>query len=227
MKDVFMLHGALGARTDFDALSDLLKNDFRLHTLDFYGHGAASFSDDFGMKAFADQVREYLTQNALKQPLVFGYSMGGYVALYLESQYPGSFESIMTLGTKFNWNPEGSQREAAMLNPEKILEKVPKYAAVLEATHGEKWKQLCEETAKMMLALGDQPLFTESDAAALNLPVRLGLGDSDKMVSLEETSKMFRALSTGTLSVLPGTPHPIGQVNPVLLASELKHFWQG
>ena len=79
----------------------------------------------------------------------------------------------------------------------------------------------------MMLALGDQPLFTETTAATLNLPVRLGLGDSDKMVSLEETSKMFRALPTGSFSVLPGTPHPIGQVNPALLASELKHFWQG
>ena len=43
------------------------------------------------------------------------------------------------------------------------------------------------------------------------------LGDRDKMVSVEETLAVFKALSNGYIAMLPGTPHPIEQVKTGML----------
>jgi pimeloyl-ACP methyl ester carboxylesterase len=51
--------------------------------------------------------------------------MGGYVALKTAVLHPGRIEAIVTLGTKFHWDPENASNEVRMLNPEKIEEKVP------------------------------------------------------------------------------------------------------
>lgn len=224
MKHILFLHGALGAQSQFDTLKEKLSGSYHCHSLDFFGHGQASFSDQFGIDAFANQVIEYVHQYELEGCHVFGYSMGGYVALFAEHAEPGLFGSIMTLGTKFNWNPESSKREAAFLDPAKIQEKVPAYADALQKLHGDKWVQLCEKTAEMMRYLGDMPLLTNLTLSEIKLPVRLGIGDSDKMVSLEETMQAFRQLSQGSFLVMPTTPHPIEQVNMDRLAYKIEKF---
>ncbi len=225
MKDLLFLHGAMGAQSQFDVLKERLENDFQIHSLDFYGHGRSSFSDNFGIEAFARQTQEYLEQYQLKKCGVFGYSMGGYVALFLEYSKPGTFSRIMTLGTKFNWTPETSRREAEMLNPETILEKVPAYAEQLQHMHGDKWKELCGKTAQMMRYLGDLPLITAETLSKIHIPVRVGLGDQDKMVGLEETVQAFRNLQKGSFLVMPTTPHPIEKVNVDRLAYKIEKFF--
>ncbi|MBK9228864.1 MAG: alpha/beta fold hydrolase [Ignavibacteria bacterium] len=48
---------------------------------------------------------------------IFGYSMGGYAALYAAKKYPGVIGKIFTLGTKFEWNEESSASEVKLLSP--------------------------------------------------------------------------------------------------------------
>ena len=52
----------------------------------------------------------------------------------------------------------------------------------------------------------------------------LGLGDADKMVSLEETQRVLGYLNNGSLSSLAGTPHPLEQVDLTLLRDVLIRF---
>jgi len=224
MKHILFLHGALGAQSQFDSLKEKLSSSYHCHSLDFFGHGQSSFSDQFGIDAFANQVTDYVRQYELEGCHVFGYSMGGYVALFAEHAEPGLFSSIMTLGTKFNWTPESSKREASLLDPAKIEEKVPDYADSLKKMHGDKWIELCEKTAEMMRYLGDMPLLTSLTLSEIKLPVRLCIGDSDKMVTLEETMLSFRQLAQGSFLVMPTTPHPIEQVNMDRLAYKIEKF---
>ena len=57
-------------------------------------------------------------------PIVFGYSMSGYVALALEAERPGTFSGIVTLGTKFAWTPDVATTESARLDPAAISKKL-------------------------------------------------------------------------------------------------------
>ncbi|MBK7855574.1 MAG: hypothetical protein IPJ79_12335 [Bacteroidetes bacterium] len=54
---------------------------------------------------------------------IFGYSMGGYVALWLARFKPHLVQFVFTLATKLNWNEETSAKENRMLNANKMEEK--------------------------------------------------------------------------------------------------------
>ncbi|MCB9235314.1 MAG: alpha/beta fold hydrolase [Bacteroidia bacterium] len=224
---LILLHGALGSRAHFSPWIPLLKGHFEVHTFDFPGHGMAQVAEGgFHMQAFADALVRYCEEWGITEANVFGYSMGGYAALVAASQTPGLFQRIMTLGTKFDWNPEGAAREVKMLDAATIEAKVPKFAAALEATHRVTgWRTVLDLTAQMMLQLGHQPLLNNEILAQLDLPVRICLGDRDNMVSLSESSDAFRALPKGEFQVFPQTWHPIERVDAQRICDAILEFF--
>src|SRR6266403_2658875 len=107
MKPILLLHGAIGAKDQLEPLAkELSALGHQTYSFNFSGHGQTPFQNSFGIQQFADELLEFVVKSHLIRPLVFGYSMGGYVALYLASQKPGLFSEIITLGTKFEWSPE-------------------------------------------------------------------------------------------------------------------------
>lgn len=224
MKDLLILHGALGSSKQTLALKPHLEPLFNCHFLDFSGHGNAPFQSAFGMEQFKNETLDYIAKNDLNDPAVFGYSMGGYVALMAELSVPNTFSSILSLGTKFDWNPDSSVKEAAMLNPEKIIEKVPAYAQALEAEHGPKWKELCSKTAEMMLELGASPVLNSESLSGIDCKTRIGLGDRDRMVSMDETYAAYSSLPNASMIVFPNTPHPLNKVDLNRLSTAIQEF---
>ena len=228
MKNLILLHGALGHSSNFEPYEQYLSEHFSLHKILFRGHGGTSIpSEGIRMTDYVEQLRQYCEEHALQQFDLFGYSMGGYVALSYAMQYPDKVSSILTLATKLNWTEDGATKESKMLNPEVIAEKVPKYAAQLAKMHGEEhWKELLPAIAGMMIDLGKQPLLTSENYARLNTRVQLMLGDKDVMVTFEETLRGVKAIPEAQLAVLPNTKHPIEQVRAGLLISLMKDFWE-
>jgi pimeloyl-ACP methyl ester carboxylesterase len=227
MQHLLLLHGAIGSSTQFDALAPLLKEQFKITALDFCGHGGMPVpTNEFSIELFANDVLKWLDQNKIQTIDIFGYSMGGYVALYLAKHYPERVGKIFTFATKFNWTPDGAVKEAAMLNADKIEEKVPAFAKALELRHGtENWKNVLPKTADMMLALGKQPALTHDQLREINHSVLVSVGDRDNMVCLEETIAVYRSLKNGQLLVLPNTQHPFEKVNVQRIASEIFHYF--
>ena len=105
---ILLLHGALGSEVQFTELKKALSESFDVHTLTFEGHGGRASNRPFSMGGFVENVVDYLDKNGLDSVNIFGYSMGGYVALMLAKEHPNRVNKIMTLGTKFAWNPEFS-----------------------------------------------------------------------------------------------------------------------
>lgn len=226
MQKILLLHGALGSAQSLQPLSELLKNDFEVHNLSFQGHGGTEVpQSDFSMKGFADEVIAFLEENNIGSISIFGYSMGGYVGLYLARYFPEKVQKLFTLATKLNWTIEGSQKEASMLNPTIIKEKVPKFASGLEQMHGENWEDLMHKTAQMMLNLGKNSEIKEEDFEQITTPVLLSVGDKDAMVTLEETINAYRQLPNSNFMVLPKTIHPIEKVDVAELAHQIKRFF--
>lgn len=131
---------------------------------------------------------------------------------------------MVTLGTKFDWDPSSAEREVKKMNPEKIVEKVPAFARLLEARHAPvSWKELMNETAQMMTALGQKPLLTESIMKSVSNEVTILLGDQDDMADREYSLQVARWIRNAQFVLLADTPHPIEKVNlSVLLPYLLK-----
>ncbi len=227
MQKLLLLHGAIGSSKQFDTLVPILENEFEVYTLDFSGHGGKPLpAEPFSIELFAADVLKWLEENNLKSINIFGYSMGGYVALYLAKHHPEKVEKVFTLATKFNWNAEGAAKEAAMLNPEKIAEKVPAFAKALEEKHGANWKTVLTKTAEMLINLGNSPALPLPALAEIQSPVLFSVGDKDNMVTLEETLAAYRQLKNAHLLVLPQTQHPFEKVNHERIAVEIISFFR-
>lgn len=226
MQSLLLLHGAIGAADQLQPLAEVLKKTYDVHVLDFSGHGGREMvSDSFSIQLFAKEVLGYMNDKGLQQVSIFGYSMGGYVALYLAQQAPDRVNKIVTLATKFHWDEATAAKESQMLNAEKIEAKLPAFAEALTQRHAPNdWKQLLQHTIDMLVHMGkDNPLKPE-DYTAIHTPVRILLGDRDKMVTLEETVAVYKWLPDAQMGMLPATPHPIEQVNMDVLSFFISEY---
>ncbi|MBK6836744.1 MAG: alpha/beta fold hydrolase [Bacteroidetes bacterium] len=226
---VILLHGAIGAADQLLPLkTELEKRGASCFPFEFSGHGKTPVSQTgFGIQYFATELKEFILINNLQQAHVFGYSMGGYVALYLMAAEINLLGNIATLGTKFDWNLETALKESKMLNPEQIELKVPKFAESLAVRHGAaNWKELLARTAKMMIDLGNHNLLSAEKLKSIENKVMLGLADNDNMVSYDETKHVFNQLKSKQFYMLPNTKHPIESVNVDLLSHLLLDFYK-
>ncbi|MEX2379287.1 MAG: alpha/beta hydrolase [Vicingaceae bacterium] len=220
-KTILLLHGALGSKKQFSHLISTLDHNSDVHAINFSGHGGMEIKEAYSMKLFMENVNDYVAKNQLQNVHIFGYSMGGYVALKLAASGAKFIQSISTLGTKFDWSEKATGKELKMLNPEKIEEKVPKFAASLKTEHqGEDWKKVVEQTAKMMLYLSQKEQLRNSDLQKINIPVTIALGDTDVMVSQAESQWAVNHLPNAQFKIIKNCPHPLTKV-PIEAIKEL------
>ena len=226
MLSLLILHGAIGAKDQLQALADTLKNEFIVHSINFSGHGGeASPAEDFSIPLFADEVLNYVQKNKLGAINIFGYSLGGYVALWLAKHHPSVVGKIVTLATKFYWDEAVAAKEVRMLDAEIILQKVPAFAEQIRARHlPNDWKTVLGKTRKMLLKLGQHNTLKLADYANIKAECLLLLGDIDKMVTVDETIAVQKAIPHARFQVLPHTPHPIEQVDPAMLSAIITDF---
>ena len=225
MKTLLLLHGALGSKVQFNELKSFLSKKYDVHVLNFAGHGGRSTEKVFSNEFFSKDIVEYLDENKIDHCDILGYSMGGYVALHFAKTNPAKIGKIMTLATKFNWTPETAAKEIKKLNPVTIEQKVPKFAAMLEARHAPNdWKIVLDKTADLMKGLGNGHALNENDFSGINNEILIAIGDADKMVSIEESKKVADILPNGKLLILEGVEHPIEQVDTQLLHDVIVKF---
>jgi esterase/lipase len=223
-KPLLVLHGALGCAKQFDIICTELTKNFDVHCYDLKGHGTRCDGESFVMQDLVDDTISMIYESKLAPCDIFGYSMGGYLALQLAIQNPSIVNRIFTLGTKLKWTPEIAEKENTLLNPVLIKEKVPQYASMLQKMHGDKWDQLVLHTGQMMRNLGLMPLLSD-EIKGIKQQVRLGIADKDHMVTLEETTDVFQLLTNCSLIVLPDSRHPIEKVSVERLTYEINAFF--
>lgn len=217
---ILLLHGALGAQTQLQPLRQLLEDSNKeVFTMNFSGHNGIPFSSNgFGIEIFAEDIHHFLKQRKIEHCDIFGYSMGGYVALWFAYRYPSVLRNIITLGSKFDWSPESAEREIKKLNPELIQEKVPAFARLLEHRHApNNWKELIHRTSVMMHELGQSPLLTQSIVSTIDQRCVVLLGDHDDMADRQFSEQIAGWLPRGEFHLLKETPHPIEKVNLEIL----------
>ena len=227
MKHILLLHGAIGSKKQLEPIAFLLKDQFAVYSLNLPGHGGEPYpANGFSMDAFADTVLQYLDENQIEKVSIFGYSMGGYVAMMMAKKHPDRVEKIITLATKFYWDEAIAAKEVKMLQPDVIEEKIPAFAQELALRHSPlNWKEQLLQTQQLLLNLGKENALNLPDYKEINVPCLLMLGDKDKMVSLEETVAVYEQLPNASLAVLPQTTHPIEKVDNDLLKFYLERFF--
>jgi 2-succinyl-6-hydroxy-2,4-cyclohexadiene-1-carboxylate synthase len=95
---VLLLHGFTGTKETWNALTNELKQNFRVISIDLLGHGETEnpINDDrYTMEAAASDLIAFLEYKQIEQIHLLGYSMGGRLALYLALKYQNMIRSLI------------------------------------------------------------------------------------------------------------------------------------
>ncbi len=226
MKTIIFLHGALGAAAQFDTLLPYLSPHYNCIVLDLPLHGINKDIVTPSIETYADYVIHCIEQNKHQSVSLFGYSMGGYIALLIAHRRPDLIEKVLTLATKFEWTHPSANKQLSMLNPTMMQEKIPSYTSYLNTLHHAiEWNEVVNNTYQIIEKLIAHPPIDHKLLSEIKIPCRLGVGDQDTMVTLQETIDAYKQLQLGSLYVLPSTPHPLEKVNPQLIAQQCINYF--
>lgn len=228
MNPLILLPGALGHAAQFNNLiAELKTSNIKATAMDLAGQGLKPYSADaITVPLMAEALLFQLNELKITEPVnIFGHSLGGYVGLYLCMHFPKRVNSLYTLGTKWHWTAEIADKETAMLDTEKMEQKIPKYVEHLKSIHKQDWKNLVKSIAFLLRDLGLNQYLEPEYVLEINNPIRIALGDRDAMVSLNETVNIYKALPNAQFQVYPNTLHPFEKSDVKKLADDLKGFF--
>jgi len=218
--NLICLHGALGSKEQWNGIGNLLPNTFNVHCLDFPEHGKNDeILNTFSIETLSNSVEQYIKTNQLKNCVIIGYSLGGYVALWLAAKNPEYLVKAITLATKFTWSNDTIAIENAKLSLENLLPIKNK----LEAEHGPNFKMLLPNTQQIISSIAQYNL-NDKIMAEINIPVLLMVGESDKMVSQQETIHYASFIKNSNVEILPLQPHLIHKMDSEMVKCKIIEF---
>jgi pimeloyl-ACP methyl ester carboxylesterase len=189
----------------------------RVIGVELQGHGhTADIERALRYEWMADDIAALMQHLGLRQADLFGFSLGGGVALRLAIQHPGLVRKLALASTAFRrdgWYPETLAGMAAI--SAEAFTNTPIYEGYLQTSpRPGAWPTF---VPKMRQLLSEDYDWTE-DVAALKAPVLIAVGDADGL-RLAHAVEMFgllgggkadgdlTGLSSARLAALPFTTH--------------------
>lgn len=87
---LIILHGLFGQSDNWNTLAkNFGEKGFHVFTLDQRNHGLSPHSDMWTYEAMADDLKEFIDDHQLKDPIILGHSMGGKTVMFFEIKYSG------------------------------------------------------------------------------------------------------------------------------------------
>ncbi len=217
MRKLIVIHGALGNGQEFEKVIQLLGGKYEIINYEIPHHGFKQDSQiPFNIKSITADFCDFLEDQG--KSFIYGFSLGGYIALCAAQQSTLNIDGIITQATKLNWSPEVAAKEIKALNTGFLKEKAPPFYNYLLDLHGNYLEDLLEKTTGFMQDLGNHPLLSRGELNKIDVPVRMIRGGKDKMVSRDETENVCAMIGNCHYFEIPFFPHPLGFINPKHIA---------
>ena len=225
-----VLHGALGStELETDRLVRVWERTFRVYALDFSGHGRSRPLDEDvpTWETFVADASTAIDHFDLQGAAVFGFSMGGAVALALALARPDAVGRLAVHGVNVQWDDAEVEAMVGRMDPERMEAEHPFWARRLAEVHGAgRWRRLVDQMISFTRGLPDRHL-ADADLARIACPTRISAGDRDRFFDVRHAVGLYRAIPDASLHVLPGLDHPIQGVDAPTFAADTGAFLLG
>ena len=101
-KAVLLFHGLTASKESMYFIRDMLKDEYRVITIDTRGHGESTRPKEYCLDDHANDAHEIIKQLNLGKVDILGYSMGSYIALRTAETYPEDIDHLILACTKPN-----------------------------------------------------------------------------------------------------------------------------
>jgi pimeloyl-ACP methyl ester carboxylesterase len=221
-KPLVVLHGAFGHATTYPALA----RTRQVIAVELQGHGHTGDIDrPMTYEQMADDTAALLKHLKIEQADVFGYSMGGNVALALAIRHPGLVRKVAINGAHSSsmanaYEPATFKQFQSL--PADFAPAVLKDPYDKVAPDPKQWPALVAKIKQMSLEFKG---FAPADMKAIKAPVLISLGDRDG-ARLEHAVEMFRLIPNAQLAVFPGGDHFLLWTSPDIVLMPIAAFFE-
>ena len=224
-RPLVFLHGAFGTAEGWGGILSTLAKTHQVIVVELQGHGHTGDIDrPLSFRQMAEDVAALLQNLKIKEADVFGYSMGGGVALALAIQHPDLVRKLAILGatagaTKDTYDSE-AYKQFKSITPENFNFPQVKEPYTRVAPDPSKWSVLVAKIIQMDDAFQG---FAAKDVQAIQAQTLIMLGDHDG-VRPEHAVEMFRLIPNSQLAIFPASDHFLLFMNPEKVLSTLMSF---
>jgi pimeloyl-ACP methyl ester carboxylesterase len=216
-----LLHGGLvTTEMTFGPLIPALAEDQRVIGVELQGHGHTTDTErPMRIEYLVDDVVALLDHLDLAQVNIFGFSLGGIVALTLALRHPARAARLIIASV--NYRPDGADSE---LGPDRLPTEADfqamrdAHAAV--APDPTQFDRAGAKTSAMVQAL---PGWSDDELRSLAAPTLLIFGDTD-FAPLPHAVGMHALLPRAQLAVLPGATHMAVTRRPEVVLPIVRRF---
>ena len=114
---LIILHGLFGQSDNWNThAKGFADKGFRVFALDQRNHGLSPHSDVWNYDAMAEDLKEFIDDHQLIDPILLGHSMGGKTVMYFEKKFPGIASKIIIADISASAYPPHHQDVLAALN---------------------------------------------------------------------------------------------------------------
>jgi 2-succinyl-6-hydroxy-2,4-cyclohexadiene-1-carboxylate synthase len=240
------LHGFLGNSEDFAGIARALQAKFCTVRLDLPGHGQSLLMTGYELDATANLVLQALDRADVSQTYLYGYSMGGRLALYLAVHYPDRFPQVIlesaSPGLRSCAERSARQQQDGLIADR--LEVIEDWQSWLHDWYGQplfaSLREHPEFAALLVKRSANQPTFLAKslrglgvgrqpnlwpDLKDLKVGLHLLVGDRDSKFRAIQ-AEMLLACPTATGSIVENTGHNIHAENPAAVIREIAGFYR-
>lgn len=179
---IILLHGNGGSHNDLDTLhAQLHQAGYKVYALDSRGQGANAPLAEYHYKDMAEDVYQFCQALHINNPIIYGWSDGGIIALELEIMHPGTACQLIICGA--NLNPNGLKEDFHA-----------HFVATADTTN---------PLTRMMLY---EPNITTEQLAGITCPVLVCAGQHD-LISETHTRLIAESIPKGELLIIPNEDH--------------------
>ncbi len=243
--NLILLHGFMGSGAIFDNLIDKLRSFCNPITVDLLGHGktsSASSPKRFQAKKQVDDLALIIQKVAKNSPYLYGYSMGGRLALQFALAKPSRLKGLILESA----NPGLNSREE-LLQRKKLDKKRTSAIENNFSTFLEEWKNLPlfktgttdedrlkhyyviqrKQNPKQMaysirgFGTGAMPAVQFDE---IEIPALLLAGEKDEKY-VDIATEIHQQNSKSVLKIIPKAGHRVHVDNPAALVNYIKDFF--
>jgi len=95
-KSLIILHGVFGFLDNWLTIGKTIsEHGYQVYLVDQRHHGRSPQEGDLGYPTFASDLKEFLEQQNINNPILLGHSMGGKTVMEYAVTFPGTYEKLV------------------------------------------------------------------------------------------------------------------------------------
>jgi pimeloyl-ACP methyl ester carboxylesterase len=208
---LILLHGNGESCDYFEHQIPRFAKDYRVIAIDTRGHGQSPRGEKpFTIVQFAEDLCDFMDQNAIGKAILLGFSDGGNIALTFALKYPERIDKMIVDGA--NLFPSGV----------KLLYQWPIEIGYRIAKLFAKKSEQAKQNAEMLGLMVNEPHIEPSELARLTMPVLVVAGTKD-MIKESHTRLIYKSLPNAKLEIIEGD-HFVANKNSALFNRVVEEF---